>query len=120
MAITKFPGPKGQAFDNRGKQVKKFCSTSELIFWYLQPENINNVSELYVHDMANTQWDKPDDALLISARDATYVINSSMKGSMGNALASFLSAREAAKFANQYGGEVVSFNGLTLTSIAAK
>lgn len=118
MLITKFRGPKGQAFGNRNKQVKKFCSTTALIFWYLQPENTHSVSQLYVHDMANTSWDAPDDQHLISAREAFYVIDSSMQGSMGRALASFSNAEDASGFAQQYGGRLISFDSLTLDSIA--
>ncbi|WP_444995152.1 nitrous oxide reductase accessory protein NosL [Aliikangiella sp. IMCC44359] len=120
MIITKFSGPKGQAFDTRNQQVKKFCSTTELIFWYLQPENQTNIQELYVHDMANTHWDKPSDAQLISARDAFYVIHSKKQGSMGNTLASFLNVNNATQFSQEFGGEIVTFNGLTLDLLTQK
>ena len=114
MAITRFEGPKGQAYETRSKQIKKFCSTNELIFWYLQPENKNNVAELYVHDMTKTSWEKPEDSQLIAARDAFFVINSDMHGSMGQTLASFLSANDAALFSKNHGGQVVTFNALSL------
>lgn len=114
MVITRFAGPKGQATDSRNQLTKKFCSTKELIIWYLQPENTHNVKEIYVHDMAKAPWEKPDDNHLISARDAYYVIDSTLKGSMGGTLATFLSVNDAAKFAEDNGGKVLSFNGLTL------
>ncbi|WP_196140993.1 nitrous oxide reductase accessory protein NosL [Aliikangiella sp. G2MR2-5] len=118
MVISRFEGPKGQAFDKRSKQAKKFCSTKELIFWYLQPENQHNVIEMYVHDMAKTPWNSPDDEHLISARDAFYVLGSDLKGSMGGTLATFISVNDAAKFSKEHGGEVVTFNGLTLEVLA--
>ncbi|MBL0952920.1 MAG: nitrous oxide reductase accessory protein NosL, partial [Pseudomonas sp.] len=37
MIIADFPGPKGEAVASNG--VKKFCSTAELLGWWLQPEN---------------------------------------------------------------------------------
>ncbi len=114
MVITRFEGPKGQAFVKRDQQVKKFCSTTEMLFWYLQPENRPNVAKIYVHDMAVAPWDKPDDTRLISARDAFYVVGSSLHGSMGKTLASFQSSTDAAKFSEKYGGQVITFNGLTL------
>jgi copper chaperone NosL len=118
MAITRFGGPKGQVFETRSKQIKKFCSTTELIFWYLQPENKSNVAEIYVHNMANTSWKKPDDTQLIAARDAFFVINSNMRGSMGKTLASFLSANDAAAFNRKHGGQVVTFNALSLALLS--
>lgn len=114
MVITKFAGPKGQAFDSRGELAKKFCSTKEMIIWYLQPENTHNVKAIYVHDMTKAPWESPNDEHLISARDAYYVVGSDLKGSMGSTLATFLSVNDAAKFAKDHGGEVLSFNGLTL------
>ena len=117
MAITRFDGPKGQAFESRSKTARKFCSTLDLIVWYLQPENTPNVKEIYVHDMGRSPWEKPDDNHLISARDAMYVIGSDRHGSMGKTLASFLKVTDAAKFAEQHGGNLVAFNGLTLELI---
>jgi len=37
MIIDGFPGPKGEVVERAG--VKKFCSTAEMIGWWLQPEN---------------------------------------------------------------------------------
>lgn len=118
MIISRFEGPKGQAYDTRQKQMKKFCSTSELVFWYLQPENKSNVSEIYVHDMAQTPWDKPDDKHLISAKNAFYVIGSKKNGSMGKTLASFSSKKDAYIFSGKQGGQVIEFNQLTLETLS--
>jgi len=118
MVITRFNGPKGQVFETRSNQMRKFCSTTELIFWYLQPENKNNVAEIYVHDMSKTSWNKPDDTHLILARDAFFVINSDMQGSMGKTLVSFLSTRDAAIFTKEHGGQVITFNALSLSLLA--
>ena len=120
MIITQFNGPKGQAYDNRQKRMKKFCSTAELMFWYLQPENKSNVSEVYVHDMAKTPWNKPDDSHLISAKKAFFVIGSNKKGSMGKTLASFSSRQDAINFSDSHGGEVLAFSGLTLALLSGQ
>ena len=37
MIIADFPGPKGEAVASNG--VKKFCSTAELLGWWLQPDH---------------------------------------------------------------------------------
>jgi len=117
MLITKMPGPKGQAFDKRSQQTRKFCSTFDLISWYLQPENISNVAEVYVHDMANTSWETPDDTKLISARKAFFVIDSNKKGSMGKAIVSFKNRSDAELFKKQWGGKIVLFDQLSLELI---
>ena len=37
MVISDFPGPKGQAVEKGG--VRKFCSTAEMLGWWLQPKS---------------------------------------------------------------------------------
>src|SRR5690606_6143545 len=49
MVITRFPGPKGQVVEQT--ETRKFCSTAEMLGWWLQPENQHLRAELYVHDM---------------------------------------------------------------------
>ena len=114
MAILKFPGPKGQAFVGRSTQVVKFCSTRDLISWYLQPENTPNTQAILVHDMARSDWHHPDDRHLIDAYKAWFVAGSQRRGAMGPTLASFATEESAKSFANQEGGEVLSFYELRL------
>lgn len=113
MAITAFPGPKGELFEGRQKNVRKFCSTRDLMSWYLQPENKPNSESLFVHDMAKADWNKPDDSHLIPAKTAWFVAGSEKKGAMGPTLASFSSNDEAKKFAATYGGNVLAFSDIT-------
>lgn len=75
MIISDFPGPKGQAVEKGG--VKKFCSTAEMLGWWLQPENRLLDAKLYVHDMGRSVWEKPDDSHLIDATSAYYVVGTS-------------------------------------------
>lgn len=98
MTITRFPGPKGEAMEQRGK-VRKFCSVSEMINWWLQPDNQLQTVALYVHDMANNQWDKPDDARLVDARSAYYVMAPEKKIAMGMPLAVFANKADAEAYA---------------------
>ncbi|MCP3675244.1 MAG: hypothetical protein GY829_12335, partial [Gammaproteobacteria bacterium] len=114
MVISRFPGPKGQAFETRTEQMRKFCSTMEMMIWYLQPENQSNVSKIYVHDMALSPWDKPDDDYLIDAKDAVYVLGSDMPASMGASLGTFSSEAAAQNFIKQHGGEIILFKELSL------
>ncbi|SFY19521.1 MULTISPECIES: nitrous oxide reductase accessory protein NosL [unclassified Pseudomonas] len=105
MVITDFPGPKGAAVGAGG--VKKFCSPAEMLGWWLQPENHRADVKLYVHDMGRGHWDAPDDAHLIDARTAWFVVGTGLKGAMGVVLASFSDAQAARKLASETGGRVL-------------
>ena len=108
MAISDFPGPKGQAVGKGG--VKKFCSTAELLGWWLQPENRVQGAKLYVHDMGRSTWEKPDDHYLIDATSAYYVAGTPLKGSMGAVLATFAQEADAKRLADEQGGRVLRFD----------
>ncbi len=114
MAIIGFPGPKGEAITARDQTVHKFCSTRDMFSWALQPENAKRDHTLYVHDMAQTDWEHPDDTALIDAREAYFVVGSERTGAMGPTLASFANEESARGFANEYGGEVVMFKDVTM------
>jgi len=114
MMITAYPGPKGQAVEGAVNQVRKFCSTSDMILWYLESADRNNISDMYVHDISLTPWNNPDDKHLIPAEKAFFVIGSKKNGSMGPTLATFLQEGSAMKFASEHGGRVLVFNDLIL------
>ena len=114
MIITELPGAKAQAVDSRSSNVQKFCSTQDMLSWWLQPENKNLKAELYVHDMVKTPWEHPQDEHLIDARSAWYVVGSSVQGAMGPSLVSF-SEREAAEtLAATKGGRVLNWEQLDM------
>nr|WP_265013650.1 nitrous oxide reductase accessory protein NosL [Marinobacter zhanjiangensis] len=110
MTITRFPGPKGEAIAGKQEQVRKFCSTRDMFSWLFQPENVNRDHVLYVHDMAQTDWEHPDDTALIDAREAVFVVGSERTGAMGPTLASFADRTDAEGFAGEHGGEVLAFS----------
>ncbi|MDO6442975.1 nitrous oxide reductase accessory protein NosL [Marinobacter sp. 2_MG-2023] len=114
MAITRFPGPKGEVITEKEQAVHKFCSTKDMFAWVLQPENVNRKHTLYVHDMSQEEWDNPNDTALIDAREAFYVAGSGREGAMGPTLASFATESAAHDFMMEYGGEVVTYDAITL------
>lgn len=114
MIIARFPGPKGEAYVSRREQPLMFCSTRDLFAWLLQPETAAVVQEIYVHDMAQTNWTHPDDTYLVEARKAWYVVGSTRSGAMGPTLASFSARVDAQAFADQHGGRVLDFDAITL------
>jgi copper chaperone NosL len=113
MIITGFPGPKGQVVEPGG--IKKFCSTAEMLGWWLQPENHHGDAKLYVHDMGRSTWNTPDDSHLIDAKNAFYVIGSGLKGAMGVVLASFSNQQAAEQLAADTGGRVLRFSDIDQT-----
>ncbi|NMP31647.1 nitrous oxide reductase accessory protein NosL [Thalassotalea sp. M1531] len=119
MIIEGFAGPKGAATSKTDTHVRKFCSTRDLFSYYLDPENKRNVKTLLVHDMGTVPWETPDDELMINAEAAWYVVGSSQKGAMGSTLATFGDKGIAQTFAEQFGGEVLSFEQITFDHIAA-
>src|SRR5690554_3068177 len=89
MIITHFPGPKGEAYVRNAPQVLKFCSTRDMFAYILEPEHTHNIQSVFVHDMAKSPWDAPDDEFFVDARNAWYVVGHSLTGAMGSTLASF-------------------------------
>ncbi|WP_028110434.1 nitrous oxide reductase accessory protein NosL [Ferrimonas futtsuensis] len=114
MFITRYPGPKGVARVKGQPGDTAFCSTSDLFQFILQPQNRRQVEQAWVHDLAQTDWDKPSDSAFIPANRAWYVVGSSRHGAMGPTLASFSSRNMAEAFANSYGGKVRAYDQLTL------
>ena len=108
MAITRFPGPKGEALGGQPQGVKKFCSAAEMLSWYRQPENRQANFSLYVHDMGKSEWDMPDDAHLIDAKVAFYVPAPTLPGAMGMPLASYADRQAAQAFATQHKTQVLT------------
>ncbi|HTO17929.1 MAG TPA: nitrous oxide reductase accessory protein NosL [Pseudomonas sp.] len=107
MIIEEYPGPKGQAVID--KQARKFCSVAEMFGWYLQPENQHQNFTLYVHDMQHGSWDEPSNEHLIDAKQAYFVVATTLQGAMGAALASFADEQAAQQFAAEQGSQVLRF-----------
>lgn len=118
MIISNFPGPKGELYEKGKEEVKKFCSNRDLFTYLLQPENRRQVQQVFVHDMTQVPWESPDDDLFIDAKSAWYVVGSSKKAAMGMAVASFSKEKHARFFSDQFGGEVIRFDDITIDMLA--
>jgi copper chaperone NosL len=114
MIISRFPGPKGEAFTRHNEKALMFCSTVDLFSWLLQPDVTGQVEAVYVHDMGQTSWEHPQDDAFIDARQAWYVAGSDRRGAMGPALAAFAEQHAAAEFARQHGGRVIAYRDIDL------
>ncbi|NQY27692.1 MAG: nitrous oxide reductase accessory protein NosL [Piscirickettsiaceae bacterium] len=112
MIITGFPGPKGQLYKRGSEQNLKFCSTRDMFSYLLDPEHQHAIQTVYVHDMAVTPWDSPDDEFYIDARTAFYVVGHKRKGAMGPTLASFTDQSVANTFIEEFGGQLYQFEDI--------
>ncbi|CAM3918143.1 MULTISPECIES: nitrous oxide reductase accessory protein NosL [Shewanella] len=119
MMVKQYPGPKGSLHLKGGELQPKFCSTRDMFMFALQPENRRQVETLWVHDMAATDWQYPDDEHFIDATKAWYVYGSNRKAVMGVAVAPFSTLTAAEEFARQYGGAVFKYDEITLELLSA-
>ncbi|QYK13280.1 nitrous oxide reductase accessory protein NosL [Shewanella rhizosphaerae] len=120
MMVKQYPGPKGSLDLKDNEMQPKFCSTRDMFMFALQPENRRQVEVLWVHDMAATDWQHPEDEHFIDATKAWYVYGSNRKAVMGVALAPFSTLAAAEAFAQQYGGAVFEYDEITLELLSAK
>lgn len=114
MLITEWPGSKGQSINTQNGETHKFCSTVDMFSWLLQPENKTLQAKIYVHDMAKTHWDQPDDEHLMDAREAWYVVGSGLMGAMGPSIATYSDRAAADKLAEETGGRVLAYGEIGL------
>jgi len=116
MTIKNFPGPKAQAFIRHSEVPLKFCSTTDLFSWLLQPDTPAVLRAAYVHDMgaAEASWDNPSDKHYIPAKLALYVINHDLPAAMGPTLASFKEEQAAHDFIRKHGGKIVRYKDINL------
>ncbi|HSH47214.1 MAG TPA: nitrous oxide reductase accessory protein NosL [Halomonas sp.] len=118
MFITEYPGPKAQVCTRDG-EVLKFCSTSDLFVWLLQPDSVPRLLKAYVHDMGITDWEKPSDDAFIDAEVAFYVTEQPVMGAMGPTLASFGSVEDAEAFMAEHGGRQLTYAEVDVAEINA-
>lgn len=115
MIITEYPGAKAQITESRNKTTHKFCSTQDMLSWWLQPENQQLKAEIYVHDIAKTPWSQPQDEHLIDARSAWFVVGSSLQGAMGPSLATYSDLEVAESVVASKGGRILSWDELDMS-----
>lgn len=118
MTIREYPGPKGQVFLQGREIPAKFCSTTDLFAWLLQPESGAVVREVFVHNMGATDWDDPSDDHYTDARTAWYVVGHPLRGAMGATLAAFASRETAEAFAARYeGARLLAYSEVDLDTV---
>jgi len=114
MSVMNHPGPKGQLYLVGSQQPAKFCSTVDFFIYALQPEHENRIAMGYVHDMSGADWQTPDGAAFIAAKDAWFVIGHELPGAMGPTLASFAKQAAAQAFIDEHGGRLLRYQEIDL------
>lgn len=109
MPTDVYDGPKGKVAFQDG-EVFRFCSTADMFQVLVQPGfNAEDVESVQVQDVAETGWKSPEGGW-VEAESAHYVVGSDRTGAMGGTLVSFADRREAETFAEEHGGEVLSYD----------
>lgn len=116
MLLADYGGPKAQVHYAGQERPVFFCDTVELFNSLLAGEQVRAVRAVYVQDMGQANWDEPQGHWM-DAKAAFYVVGSKRHGSMGPTLASFAQEADAQKFAQEYGGVVHPYAGITLDMV---
>ncbi|MFP9190244.1 nitrous oxide reductase accessory protein NosL [Natronosalvus vescus] len=131
MLVTQQPGPSGQAFYDDHPDLEDgwapFCSGTCTYGWTLEQGNAGNDPLVtYLTDYAIVDWGVSDDGDLrfisahhdgdeqADATDLTMVTGSELRGSMGQDLIGFSDTDEAEALQDEYGGELVIHDEVTL------
>jgi copper chaperone NosL len=112
MNVLEHGGPKGQIILASRTDPIWFSSARDTVAFTILPEEPKDIRAIYVSDMAKApNWEDPGANNWVDAREAFFVIGSSVQGGMGAPETVPFSTRPAAdKFAAEHGGRVVTFD----------
>jgi copper chaperone NosL len=114
MIVVAHAGPKAQILLESRDEPVWFSSVRDAFAFHFLPEEARDIAAIYVTDMARAEtWEAPGPGIWIEARDAVFVIGSELRGGMGaEEPVPFGTEAAAEAFADDHGGEVVSFDGV--------
>jgi copper chaperone NosL len=140
MQIDVHPGPVGQAYylddppaelpEGREDGLAHFCSSWCTYTYVLEREGEAEPAGIYLTDYSLADEEVYDDGgtLVVSshlgaesfadAQELTYVVASDVEGAMGQSLIGFSETDDAETFANEYDGELVEYDDITLELLA--
>lgn len=123
MNLLEHPGPKAQIhLEGYPAMPIYFSQVRDGIAFLRLPEKLAPVLKVWVSDMGapGASWEVPGEANWIAAEDAVYVLNSRREGGMGLAeVVPFGDPARARDFAAEWGGEVVAWDAIPDSVIAA-
>lgn len=111
MLLREHGGPKGQAIVEGRAEPLWFASARDTLAFTRLPDEGRRLLALYVSDMGRAAtWDRPEPGAWVEARQAFYVIGSSVRAGMGTAEAMPFADRDAAEaFRGAHGGTIHAF-----------
>jgi copper chaperone NosL len=112
MIIVDFPGAKGQIhYEN--SRMDAFCSTLDMLTFYLQPDRPKNIAAIYVNDMARADWEHPK-GYWTDAAKAFFIYGGDIMGPMGEAMVPFAQKKDAEDYIKKHGGRIVMLEQVTM------
>ena len=112
MYPARFPKNKCQLQTADG-EIVHLCTTQCLFEFLKNPQNYKKpgmkAKSIWVIDYQSAQW--------IYARNAYYVLGTTVKGPMGKEAFPFVNSEDAKKFSTDHGGKIVRFNNVTIDQI---
>ncbi len=114
MLLSDHEGPKGQIHLESREEPIWFSSVRDTVAFLRLPEEAKDVSAVYVNDMGLARsWEHPEPGTWVDAREAWFVVESTMQGGMGAPEAVPFSTQPAAEeFRDEHGGRVVRLDGI--------
>lgn len=115
MYITRYPGPRGEAYVMGTRKPFKFGSTRDTFSFVTRPDVSHRLEAVYVQETAGLDWAHPSNAAasFINARKAFYVAWQPRLGDMGPTFASFARRSDAQAFMRRYGGALLTYRQIT-------
>ncbi|HMN21211.1 MAG TPA: nitrous oxide reductase accessory protein NosL [Ottowia sp.] len=109
MLLADHPGPKGQIHLTSRAQPLWFSSVRDAIAFTRLPEEPRDIVAIYVNDMGRaSNWEQPEAGTWVEARQAWFVVDSSVRGGMGAPEAiPFAQEAAAEAFRQRHGGRIV-------------
>ena len=122
MVVAEHPGPKAQIFAGHDTEPVWFPSVRDMFAYTMLPEENQDIRAIYVSDTgASADIETIAEGAWVAARDAFYVLGSTVNGGMGlPETVPFADQEKAAAFAALHGGEVVMFDEVTVDHIFAE
>lgn len=141
MVVGEHPGPKGQAYflddapselEEREDGHARFCSVWCLYKYTLEEEAAGHEAAVsYATDYASTDYDLGEEGettvidpspqlkagVFADVTSLSFVVDSDVIGSMGSSLIGFGTESEAQTFSDEYGGEVLEHDDISLDMI---
>lgn len=114
MLLSDHEGPKGQIHLESREGPIWFSSVRDTVAFLRLPEEARDVSAVYVNDMGLARsWEHPEAGTWVDARNAWFVVESTMTGGMGAPEAVPFSTEPAAEtFRAEHGGRIVRLDGI--------